>query len=142
MIDEWIRNNTKNEFDNNGNIAKRGKIDELILNQALENFNIGPPYKDSLDIKDFDISFAKGLSLEDGTSTLADFTSSQISKALKYFKDPEKNTIFLVCGGGRKNIHLIESIKKYFSDNCRISIDLIDQFTYDGDFIESQAFGY
>ncbi len=49
---------------------------------------------------------------------------------------------YLVCGGGRKNFHLIESIKKYLSDTHQISIDLIDQFNYDGDFIESQAFGY
>ena len=37
---------------------------------------------------------------------------------------------------------MIESIKEYLSDNHQISIDLIDQFNYNGDFIESQAFGY
>jgi anhydro-N-acetylmuramic acid kinase len=31
--------------------------------------------KKSLDIKDFDIFFAKGLSLEDGAATLTDFTA-------------------------------------------------------------------
>ena len=117
----------------------------MILNQALENFNIGPPYKDSLDIKDFDISFAKGLSLEDGTSTLADFTSSQISKALKYFKDPEKNTIFLVCGGGRKNKYLMKSIFRSFDiikDSKKINFYPVEEYGIDGDFVESQAFGY
>ena len=103
LIDEWVRKKSKKKYDIGGTLASIGKTDELILNQALENFNIGPPYKDSLDIIDFDISFAKGLSLEDGISTLADFTSSQISKALNYFTDPKKSTIFLVCGGGRKN---------------------------------------
>ena len=55
----------KKNFDEDGYLAKSGKINELILNQALENFEINS-YERSLDIKDFDISFVKGLSLEDG----------------------------------------------------------------------------
>jgi len=39
LIDEWIRNNTKNNFDNDGEIASRGTINKLILNQALDNFD-------------------------------------------------------------------------------------------------------
>ena len=145
LIDEWVRKKSKKKYDIGGVLAGIGKTDELILNQALENFNIGPPYEDSLDIKDFDISFAKGLSLEDGTSTLADFTSSQISKALNYFKDPEKNTIFLVCGGGRKNKYLINSISKsvdILKDSKKTNLYSIDEYGIDGDFVESQAFGY
>ena len=145
LIDEWVRKKSKKKYDIGGTLASIGKTDELILNQALENFNIGPPYKDSLDIKDFDISFAKGLSLEDGTSTLADFTSSQISKALKYFKDPEKNTIFLVCGGGRKNEYLMKSILRSFDiikDSKKINFYPVEEYGIDGDFVESQAFGY
>ena len=65
LIDEWVRNNSKFKFDENGDIAKRGKINELIINQAKENFNINS-YDLSLDTKDFDLSFVKGLSLEDG----------------------------------------------------------------------------
>ena len=46
---------------------------------------------------------------------------------------------WLVCGGGRKNRFLLESIKNNFE---KISIDPIDQYEIDGDFIESQAFAY
>ena len=46
-----------------------------------------------------------------------------------------------VCGGGRKNIFLIDSISEFLS-NKNFKIDNIDDFNYDGDFIESQAFGY
>ena len=145
LIDEWVRKKSKKKYDIDGLLAGIGKTDELILNQALENFNIGPPYEDSLDIKDFDVSFAKGLSLEDGTSTLADFTSSQISKALNYFKDPEKNTIFLVCGGGRKNKYLMNLILKsvdIIKDLKKTNFYPIEKHGIDGDFVESQAFGY
>ena len=143
LIDEWIRKNTNKKFDENGSVGKAGKINQIILNQTIENFN-SISYNKSLDIKDFDISFARGLSLEDGCATITNFTAYLISEGIKYSKNKNEYTSskYLVCGGGRKNVHLIESIKEYLSDNHQISIDLIDQFNYDGDFIESQAFGY
>tara|TARA_B100000963_G_scaffold346457_1_gene351691 strand:- start:622 stop:1785 length:1164 start_codon:yes stop_codon:yes gene_type:complete len=145
LIDEWVRKKSKKKYDIDGSLADVGNTDTLVLNQALENFNIGPPYKDSLDIKDFDISFAKGLSLEDGTSTLTDFTSSQISKALNYFRDPKISTIFLVCGGGRKNKYLMNSILRsvdIIENSKKIKFYPIEEYGIDGDFVESQAFGY
>ena len=143
LIDEWIRKNSNKKFDENGSVGKSGKINQIILNQTIENFN-SISYNKSLDIKDFDISFVRGLSLEDGCATITNFTAYLISEGIKYSKSKNDYTSskYLVCGGGRKNIHLIESIKKYLSDNDQISIELIDQFNYDGDFIESQAFGY
>ncbi len=138
LIDEWVRKKSKNKFDNYGALANIGKTDELILNQALENFNFGPPYKESLDINDFDISFVKGLSLENGASTLTDFTATQIAKALIYFKDPLRPSIWLVCGGGRKNKHLIRSIENF----QKIVLFPVEKYGIDGDFVESQAFAY
>ena len=81
LIDEWMRMNSKKKFDNNGLIAQSGKIDELILNQAIDNFEI-QSYDKSLDIKDFDTSFARGLSLEDGCATITNFTAYLIAKGI------------------------------------------------------------
>ena len=38
LIDEWIRRNKKGNYDKNGELASIGKTNELILNQALEDF--------------------------------------------------------------------------------------------------------
>ena len=46
---------------------------------------------------------------------------------------------WLVCGGGRKNKYLLERIKNNFE---KISIEPIDKYEIDGDFVESQAFAY
>ena len=83
LIDEWIRNHTKNKFDNNGETAKKGKINELILNQALDDF-INRPNKNilSFDTKDFSLGFVRGLSLEDGAATLTDYTGEIIETEL------------------------------------------------------------
>ena len=150
LIDEWIRKNSKYKYDKDGLIAKSGKINELILNQTLDNFSI-ENYKSSLppslDIKDFDISFVRGLSLEDGAATLTHLTAELIGDGLITFMTrnyPDKKNILnrskiLICGGGRKNKYLIEILKKKLNIN---EIDLIDEYGHDGDFIESQAFGY
>ena len=132
LIDKWIRANSNKNFDDNGDIAKSGKIDKFILEQSLDNYYEGTiNKKKSLDINDFDISFARGLSLENGASTITAFTAAILAKKLL------DNNIY-VCGGGRKNKFLIDSIKKKIQNN----IQKIDDIGVDGGFIESQAFGY
>ena len=151
LIDEWIRKNSKHKYDKDGLISKSGQVNQLILNQTLDNFFPVNTYSSSpsvsLDIKDFNISFVRGLSLEDGAATLTHLTAGLISEGLIQFMlknyPNEKNILsrakILICGGGRKNKHLIEILKK----NIQVkSLDLIDEYGHDGDFIESQAFGY
>jgi anhydro-N-acetylmuramic acid kinase len=142
LIDEWLRKNSNKRYDNNGDIANSGKIDNLILNQAIDNFEINS-IKESLDIKNFDLSFVKGLSLEDGCSILTKFTAYLISEGLKKI-DQENNTQtqnLILCGGGRKNKFLIKSIDEFMQKNS-IFLTETDQFQIDGDFVESQAFAY
>ena len=141
LIDEWVRKNSNYQFDRDGKIGNSGKLNDLILNQALDNFNI-TEYDKSLDPKNFDISFAKGLSLEDGCTTITKFTANLIYKGIEFvnsFNDVI-STKTIVCGGGRKNKFLIDSINKNFQTQDEL-ID-IDTLGLDGDFIESQAFGY
>ena len=52
-------------FDDKGKVASRGKINEIILEQALETYESNLKKFDnvSLDTKDFDISFVEDLVL-------------------------------------------------------------------------------
>ncbi len=141
LIDEWVRKNSNNKFDKNGIFSNSGKVNDLILNQAIDNFEI-KIFNKSLDIKDFDISFVKGLSLEDGCATLTKFSAILIAKGIDYMNSlknnvPNKN---LICGGGRKNLSLLNFINKSLIQ--KNNIEAIDNYGFDGDFIESQAFGY
>ena len=132
LIDKWVRMNSKEKYDKNGELAKLGKIDKIILDKALENFFNNDLSKNrSYDIKDFDLSFVQGLSFEDGAATLTDFTSRILSEKIL-------NKITFLCGGGRKNKFLVQSIKK----KIKGEIKLIDDIGIDGDFVESQAFAY
>ena len=141
LIDDWVRNNSNKKFDKNGELAISGKIDKLILNQTIENFKI-EKYSQSLDIKDFDVSFARGLSLEDGCATVTDFTGYLIAKGLEHLNSQNETIKFLVCGGGRKNNFLIDCINNNLLNKNKIILEPIEKYSFDGDFIESQAFGY
>ena len=132
LIDRWIRLNSEKRYDQDGNIAKSGKINKEILNKALKNFK-DKNNKKSYDVKDFDLSFVKRLSLKDGAATLTEYTSEIL---YKYLKGAYKNII--ISGGGRKNKFLLNKIEK----KINYKFKLIDDFKINGDFIESQAFAY
>jgi len=143
LLDEWVRKNSDERFDKNGELAKAGKTDEIILNQAIDNFDsIKNNNKLSFDVKDFDLNFVRGLSLEDGLSTLTDFTAVIIYQSIINSINLDKGTglNILICGGGRKNLSLINGINNKIPSF--INLSLIDDYKIDGDFVESQAFAY
>ena len=160
LIDEWIRLNSKNKnkYDKNGKIAQSGKTNSKILKKAIKKFNKLEDQKQlSFDVRDFDLSFARSLSLKNGAATLTDFTSQLLAQAINSELDLifgngrwGKEKIFggcriLICGGGRKNKTLMKLIKKNIHKPFFMVIDkfeLIDIYNIDGDFVESQAFAY
>jgi len=94
-------------------------------------------------VKDFDISFVRGLSLEDGAATLTEYTSEILNE---YLIDPEGEIweSVIITGGGRKNKFLIKSIEDKIKSLgiLKSPLKLIDDYGVDGDFVESQAFAY
>ena len=143
LIDEWMRRNKKGNYDKNGEAASIGKTNELILNQALEDFeNVTDKNMNSFDVNDFEINFLRGLDLEDGASTITDFTSNIIASKLlsEISKSNIKITKIILCGGGRKNKTLIDRIKKHCGNE--VKFETTDDYGVDGDFVESQAFAF
>ena len=143
LIDEWIRRNKKGNFDRNGEFASQGKTNKLILDQALDDFeNIPANNLNSFDVNDFEINFLRGLDLEDGASTITDFTSKIIaSNLIKMISKHNQNiSRIILCGGGRKNKTLIERIKR--DSNNKLEFKTTDDYKVDGDFVESQAFAF
>jgi anhydro-N-acetylmuramic acid kinase len=143
LIDSWVRRNSDQKFDKDGKLATSGSTNKIILEQAQELYmSIYHKKKLSFDTNDFDVSFIRGLNLQDGASTLTDFTAniiaSELSLSLKESK--EKIREILICGGGRRNNVLLQKISKYISPD--IDLKNIDEYKINGDFIESQAFAF
>ncbi len=143
LIDAWVRKNKKGNFDKDGAYAAMGKTNDLMLNQALDNFDNRPDKNRlSFDTKDFDINFLRGVSFEDGAATLTELSGTIIGGGLfsMLSEKIKKSCKVLVSGGGRKNKSLIQNIKSRISEN--LLIVPIDDFGVDGDYVESQAFAF
>ena len=143
LIDSWVRKNKKGNFDKDGAYAAMGKTNDLMLNQALDNFDNRPDKNRlSFDTKDFDINFLRGVSFEDGAATLTDLSGTIIGAGLSSMlsENLKKSYKVLVSGGGRKNKSLIKNIKSRISKE--LLIEPIDNFGVDGDYVESQAFAF
>ena len=80
--------------------------------------------------------------MKDGLSTLTDFTATiiyqSILNSINLDKDIELKV--LICGGGRKNLSLVDSIRNKLPSNMKLLP--IDEYKINGDFVESQAFAY
>jgi len=145
LIDQWMKKNSKQNYDKGGFTAESGKINKSILNKAIDihmdkfisvEQNKNHYHGRSYDVKDFDSSFVFDLSLEDGAATLTEYTAFIISEFINGMPADVRRVI--VCGGGRKNKFLLKRISK----KLKYSFQPIDNFGIDGDFIESQAFAY
>ena len=144
LIDKWIRTNSKKRYDDKGNLAMTGKINQKIFDNAVKNwmYTTGMYTRKSLDVREmesfFDYSSLKKLTLEDGAATFTAFTVEALAGILPGIlgSHPTYHR-FILCGGGRKNDFLVKSIDRLVG-----SPELIDDYGIDGDFIESQAFAY
>ena len=136
LIDEYLKKVKGTYYDEDGIIASHGKINRNIINHFYEHEFYNAKEKHSYDRKEFDFSFVRGLEFEDAIATLTYFTALIISKNIE--KKIKNEVDIILCGGGRKNLTLVNHLKKLLN----FKIKLIDEFNIDGDFIESQAFAY
>ena len=129
-------------FESNGGASSMPLIGGLAGYQIqwfialLSVSNVTPISLASLDVKDLNSQNLDTLNLEDGCATLSMLTVSSICMALDNFEN--RPNLILLSGGGRKNKYIFDNIRKKF----RNSVKLIDDFNFNGDFIESQAFAY
>ena len=139
LIDQWMKKNSNKNFDLDGETARSGKINKKILDKAVDDWH--DKFVDnyasnrSYDIKDFDLSFVRGLSLEDGAATLTEYTSIILSGYIDLVADARR---IIVCGGGRKNKFLLKRI----SNKIRYGMVPIENFGINGDFVESRTFAF
>jgi anhydro-N-acetylmuramic acid kinase len=136
LVDDWMLAETGKRFDEGGEFAATGRVDEAVLTAMLNHpyFDQAPPK--SLDRADFTMDAARGLSAEDGAVTLTAFTAITVSYGLRLCPAPPKRLI--VAGGGRHNATLMAML----AEACGIKPEPIEVLGWDGDAIEAQGFAY
>ncbi len=138
-FDDLMKEKFGQDFDENGKLAKSGNVDFILANRILQNdiFHNQPPK--SFDRDDFSklLSPINSLKVEDALATFAYMHAKAIEINLNFLSQKPK-TIF-VCGGGRKNLAIMDEIKKQLSE---IEIKTTEEIGLNGDTIEAEAFAF
>ena len=140
LLDSYCQKFLDQDYDRNGLLARKGKVHKASLNKMLAHpfFKKRQPKSTGKEI--FNIRFIpKSLlqqSPESILATLTELTAKTIAQAIKH-KQQSINEI-IVCGGGIKNLFLIERISHYIS----LPIVSSELMGYDPQSIEAMAFGW
>jgi anhydro-N-acetylmuramic acid kinase len=135
MLNDWVRKHTGAAYDKDGELARKGRMFEHMVDEWLEHpyFAATPPK--SLDRNDFNISQVNNLSVEDGAATLTEFTARSVAKAQGFF--PAMPKTWLVSGGGRHNLAIMQALAKILPH-----VQPVESVGWNGDALEAQAFGF
>ena len=136
MIDDWVREHTGEPWDEAGKHAAAGRMDDSAIAHLLSNPYFAAPPPKSLDRNAFDRSRVGHLSLEDGAATLTAFTAAAVSKAAAHFPEPAK--IWIVSGGGSRNLTLMAMLEKVLGAQMIAA----ETLGLNGDSLEAEAWAY
>lgn len=139
LIDQWVSREAGVPFDADGRIAGEGTTVAGVVARYLAKPFFGQGGPKSLDRGDFTLAEAGGLNVADGARTLAAVSAAAILKSAQHL--PQKPKLWIVCGGGRKNPHIMRDLK---AGAKAAGSDVIsaEQAGFDGDATEAEAWAY
>ena len=135
-IDEWVEGHGAGTHDFGGHLALAGKSDEDLLERLLQHDWFTEPAPKSLDRYDFSAAMAQGMSLENGTATLTEFSARAVAMGVALL--PEVPSRVIACGGGRHNTALMDALTRALP--CPVYS--AEGVGWRGDSIEAEAFAF
>lgn len=136
MIDQWVQLKTGRRYDEGGELAKAGTLNEAALRRLLDHPYFAAKGPKSLDRYDFPLDPVMDLSLEDGAATLTAFTGAAVGLAVKACHVQPK--VLIASGGGRHNPALMDAIRACVP----VPVLSAEDVGWRGDSIEAEAFAY
>lgn len=126
LLDAWSYKNTGQSYDENGNWAKTGTVNQALLNQLLTHPFFALPAPKSTGREDFNLEWLEkelvhfetaynvGINPADVQATLTELTAVSVANGIKSVAHSEtdnKNCEVFVCGGGAFNQYLISRLQ-------------------------------
>jgi anhydro-N-acetylmuramic acid kinase len=139
LIDQWVEREGGIPFDDGGSIGSEGIAVRAVVETYLANSFFAAPGPKSLDRNDFTLEHANGLDLADGARSLATVTAEAIFRAADHV--PERPKLWIICGGGRKNMNIINDIKR-LAESDSAQVILAEEAGLNGDSMEAEAWAY
>jgi anhydro-N-acetylmuramic acid kinase len=139
LIDDFIRARSGAAFDESGETAARGAVDEAWLARALADPFFAEPPPKSLDRNAFaaNVETLNELSLEDGAATLAAFTAATVARIVEHLPRPPRSVI--VAGGGARNRTLMHMLAERLAP---ATVETAEAVGWSADALEAQAFAF
>ncbi len=136
LLDDWVQRHTNGLFDDGGDLARSGAVDENVLHNYMLSPYFNQPVPKSLDRGDFTLDLLGNMSPKDGARTLTELTAKSIANAAPWFSQPPQD--WIICGGGRRNKFLMQRI----AANVQGIVTPAEAHHLDGDALEAEAFAY
>ena len=144
LLDIWTKKNRKGNFDNEGNWAKSGTVDQGLLNIMMKDtyFSLEPPKSTGPDyfnlswLQDCLMKLKRKTDPRDTQATLTELTARSLSNSLKKLKIISKK--IYVCGGGVHNKFLMSRISFLLGEKCYTT----NKLGLDPDYIEAICFAW
>ena len=136
LLDDYMYMRLGEKQDTGGKLALSGNINQKILTTLLEHTYFSKKSPKSLDRNEFDLTPVSKLSLADGAATLCAFTAEAVAKCVVLL--PEPPILWLVTGGGRHNLALMQELNKRLD----APVKSVDDIGWKGDSLEAHAFGF
>ena len=139
LIDRWVAGEGGVPFDADGVIASEGGVVRAVVDRYLENPFFAKTGPKSLDRLDFTLEHVAGLDLADGARTLAADSAEAVLAAARNM--PARPRLWIVCGGGRKNPHIVSDLREGAARDGA-DVWLAEDAGFDGDAMEAEAWAY
>lgn len=139
LIDQWMQREGGMAFDEDGATAALGTPHAAIVDDYLRMPFFAQTAPKSLDRSDFTLAGMTGLTLADGARTLAALAAEAVFAARSHMQEEPK--LWILCGGGRKNPHIIGDLRS-LAQQTGSEVVPAEDVGFDGDATEAEAWAY
>ena len=136
MIDLLVQARGAGRYDDKGNYASVGMVDEGLLRALMAHPYFDAPPPKSLDRYDFSLDPLEDLKLEDAAATLVAFTAEAVRMGFEKLETAPTRVV--VCGGGRHNPEIMKALR----ERLKAQVVTAEEVDWRGDSIEAEAFAY
>lgn len=144
LLDAWIQKNLGQEYDSNGDWARSGTVNQLLLDSFLQQpyFKISGPKSTGRELFNLDwleqqLAEHPQCAPEDVQATLAELTAISITQSV--LEQGKTLQQLAVCGGGAHNNYLLERLASLLPG---IRVMTTDQLEVPADWMEAMAFAW
>lgn len=145
LLDHWIQQHQNKSYDEGGQWAASGKLNQQLLSLLLNDSYFEQPIPKSTGRELFNQDwlktklddYGKYIAAEDVQATLSELTASTIANDIKLYAN-SSNSVF-ICGGGAHNAYLLKRLQ-YLLDSKTVTTT--QTLNLHPDWVEASAFAW